>query len=292
MGMRKLMISRSITRRETLSLEKYLSEIGKYKLLQNQDEVKLAKRIKQGDIKALNELVNSNLRFVISVAKQYQKFGIALSDLINEGNVGLIKAARRFDETKGFKFITYAVWWIRQALLQAIADQSKLIHYPLNKIGLNLRIQHDSEKLSQIYEREPTAQELAQSLKLNVDEVEFAMRAMTDHVSLDQSGEDNENYCSYDTIADENCTRVDDRLEHAESLREDVKLIMSQLTERQREVISDFFGLDQHPSMSLDEIAAKLHLSKERIRQIRDKAIMKLRNSKLCCRKLHTYLGR
>ncbi len=292
MGMRKLIITRSITRRETVSLEKYLAEIGKYKLLRNQDEVKLARRIKRGDATAEHELVNANLRFVISVAKQYQKFGIALSDLINEGNVGLIKAAKRFDETKGFKFITYAVWWIRQSLLQAIADQSRLIHYPLNKIALHLRIQHDAEKLSQLYEREPTANELAQSLKLNVDEVECAMQAMNEHISLDHSLDDNEEYNAYETIADKNCPCVDEHLEHTESLKKDIQLIMQQLTERQRQVLSDFFGLNHTPPLNLVEISEKLNLSKERIRQIKDKALLKLKNSKLCCRKLYTYLGR
>ncbi len=291
MGMRKLLITKSITSRETISLAKYMAEVCKYKLLQPKEETRLAKRIKCGDEEALWQLVNANLRFVISVAKQYEKHGLSLSDLINEGNLGLIKAAKRFDSTKGFKFISYAVWWIRQSIMQAIADQSRMVRYPLNKITLNSHINAGVEKLMQIYEREPTIQELATNLKINEDEVLSALQITIRHVSFDAPFM-NEDECSlYDLMEDKNCKSADDHLTYTESLKEDIQHILGMLSGRQKEILSDFFGLGLENPLSLSEISRKLNLSTERVRQIKDKAILKIKNSKPSRRKLHVYLG-
>lgn len=291
MGMRKLLISKSITSRESTSLAKYLNEVTKYKLLQPQEEILLAKRIKSGDESALRKLVNSNLRFVISVAKQYEKHGLSLSDLINEGNMGLIKAARRYDSTKGFKFISYAVWWIRQSIMQAIAEQSRLIRFPTNKIAQNSQINEDIDKLMQKYEREPTVLEIASSLKLNEDEILSALQVTVRQISLDAplNNEDENNL--YDLLEDSNCLSSDNELTYTESLRKDIQHILSMLTPRQKEIISDFFGLGMEDSISISEIGRKRKLSNERVRQIKDKAIMKIKNSMLSRKKLLVYLG-
>lgn len=291
MGMRKLLISKSITSRETLSLAKYMAEVARYKLLQPKEEAKLAKLIKSGDEQALQQLVNANLRFVISVAKQYEKHGLSLSDLINEGNLGLIKAAKRFDMTKGFKFISYAVWWIRQSIMQAIADQSRMVRYPLNKITLNSHINMGIEKLMQVYERDPTTQELADSLKMNEDEILSALQITIRHISFDAPLLNEDESSMYDLIEDKNCKSVDDNLAYTESLKEDIQHILSMLTPRQKEIVSDFFGLGLENPLSLNEISHKLNLTTERVRQIKDKAILKIKNSKSSRRKLHVYLG-
>ncbi len=291
MGMRKLLITKSITSRETISLVKYMAEVAKFKLLQPHEEAKLAKRIKSGDENALQQLVNANLRFVISVAKQYEKHGLSLSDLINEGNVGLIKAAKRFDFTKGFKFISYAVWWIRQSIIQAIADQSRMVRFPLNKITLNSHINAGIEKLMQVNEREPTAQELAASLKMNEDEILSALQLTYRHVSFDAPLLNVEESNLYDLMEDRNCKSVDDNLAYTESLKEDIQHILSLLSARQKEIVSDFFGLGLENPLSLGEISRKLNLTTERVRQIKDKAILKIKNSRPSRRKLHVYLG-
>lgn len=291
MGMRKLLITKSITSRETISLAKYMAEVGKFKLLQPKEEAKLAKRIKCGDEEALWQLVNANLRFVISVAKQYEKHGLSLSDLINEGNLGLIKAAKRFDFTKGFKFISYAVWWIRQSIMQAIADQSRMVRYPLNKITLNSHINAGIEKLMQVYEREPTIQELGTSLKLNEDEILSALQLTIRHISFDAPIMREDECSLYDLMEDMNFKSVDNNLAYTESLKEDIQHILSMLTARQKEIVSDFFGLGLENPLSLSEISHKLNLTTERVRQIKDKAILKMKNSSPCRRKLHVYLG-
>lgn len=291
MGMRKLLISKSITSRETLSLAKYMAEVARYKLLQPKEEAKLAKRIKSGDEQALQQLVNANLRFVISVAKQYEKHGLSLSDLINEGNLGLIKAAKRFDMTKGFKFISYAVWWIRQSIMQAIADQSRMVRYPLNKITLNSHVNMGIEKLMQVYERDPTTQELADSLKMNEDEILSALQLTIRHISFDAPLLNEDESSMYDLIADKNCKSVDDNLAYTESLKEDIQQILCMLTARQKEIVSDFFGLGLENPLSLNEISHKLNITTERVRQIKDKAILKIKNSKSSRRKLYVYLG-
>ncbi len=291
MGMRKLLISKSITSRECTSLAKYLSEVTKYKLLQPQEEIILAKRIKTGDENALQQLVNANLRFVISVAKQYEKHGLSLSDLINEGNMGLIKAAKRFDSTKGFKFISYAVWWIRQSIMQAIAEQSRLIRYPTNKITQNSQINEGIDKLMQKYEREPTVLEIASSLKLNEDEILSALQVTIRQVSLDAPLRNEDENNLYDLLEDKNCISSDNDLTYTESLKKDIQHILSMLTTRQKEIVSDFFGLGMEDSISISEISRKRKLSNERVRQIKDKAILKIKNSMLSRKKLLVYLG-
>ena len=291
MGMRKLLISKSITSRECTSLAKYLSEVTKYKLLQPQEEIILAKRIKTGDENALQQLVNANLRFVISVAKQYEKHGLSLSDLINEGNMGLIKAAKRFDSTKGFKFISYAVWWIRQSIMQAIAEQSRLIRYPTNKITQNSQINEGIDKLMQKYEREPTVLEIASSLKLNEDEILSALQVTIRQVSLDAPLRNEDENNLYDLLEDKNCISSDNDLTYTESLKKDIQHILSMLTKKKKEIVSDFFGLGMEDSISISEISRKRKLSNERVRQIKDKAILKIKNSMLSRKKLLVYLG-
>ncbi|MBS1730786.1 MAG: RNA polymerase sigma factor RpoD/SigA [Bacteroidetes bacterium] len=289
--MRKLLITKSITSRESTSLAKYMAEINRYKLLNPKEEVILAKRIKNGDNEAFQQLINANLRFVISVAKQYQKHGLSLSDLINEGNIGLIKATQHFDITRGFKFISYAVWWIRQSIMQAIADQSRMVRYPLNKITLNAHVNSGIEKLMQKHGREPSTQEIAASLKMNEDEILSVIQITISHVSFDApfSNEDESNM--YDLIEDKNCKGTDEDLSYTESLKADIQQILGMLTGRQKEIISDFFGLGLEYPLSLGEISRKLNLSTERVRQIKDKAMSKIKNSRHSWRRLHVYLG-
>lgn len=290
MSMRQLKISKSITNRESASLEKYLQEIGKVDLITPEEEVQLAIRIKQGDLKALDRLTKANLRFVVSVAKQYQNQGLSLPDLINEGNLGLIKAAQRFDETRGFKFISYAVWWIRQSILQALAEQSRIVRLPLNKVGLTNRINKAFQQLEQEYEREPSAEELAEMLELDTEEVAATLGMSARHVSMDSPIADGEDSTLVDVMHNPNAELADEYVINTESLKQEIERSLNTLTERQQEVIRYFFGIGIDHPMSLEDIGDRFCLTRERVRQIKDKAITKLRNasrSKL----LKSYLG-
>lgn len=290
MSMRQLKITKSITNRESPSLEKYLQEIGKVELLPPEEEVRLATLIKQGDQKALDRLTKANLRFVVSVAKQYQNQGLSLPDLINEGNLGLIKAAQRFDETRGFKFISYAVWWIRQSILQALAEQSRIVRLPLNKVGLTNRIQKAYSLLEQEYEREPSAEELAESLNMDLEEVASTLGINARHVSMDSPLAEGEDNTLIDVMENPNAERTDEQVYHVESLRTEIDRSLKTLTERQKEVICYFFGIGVDHPMSLEDIGEKFNLTRERVRQIKDKAITKLKTSNRC-KMLRTYLG-
>ncbi len=288
--MRQLKITKSITNRESQSLEKYLQEIGKVDLLTPEEEVDLAKRIKQGDQIALEKLTKANLRFVVSVAKQYQNQGLSLSDLINEGNLGLIKAAQRFDETRGFKFISYAVWWIRQSILQALAEQSRIVRLPLNKVGSLNKINKAFSELEQEFEREPSAEELADLLEIPTEEVETTLGVAARHVSMDAPFIDGEDNSLLDVLEDFASDRTDSALEYRESLRREIDRSLSTLTDRQADVIKLYFGIGVEHPMSLEDIGDRFGLTRERVRQIKDKAINKLRTaskSKL----LKNYLG-
>lgn len=288
--MRQLKITKSITNRESQSLEKYLQEIGKVDLLTPEEEVDLAKRIKQGDQIALEKLTKANLRFVVSVAKQYQNQGLSLSDLINEGNLGLIKAAQRFDETRGFKFISYAVWWIRQSILQALAEQSRIVRLPLNKVGSLNKINKAFSKLEQEYEREPSADELAEQLEINTEEVETTLGVAARHVSMDAPFVEGEDNSLLDVLENGNTPNTDSQLEYRESLRNEIERSLSTLTARQRDVIKLYFGIGVEHPMSLEDIGDKFGLTRERVRQIKDKAINKLRSTSRS-RLLKSYLG-
>jgi RNA polymerase primary sigma factor len=290
MSMRQLKITKSITNRESQSLEKYLQEIGKVELLAPEDEVKLAVRIKQGDQAALERLTKANLRFVVSVAKQYQNQGLSLSDLINEGNLGLIKAAQRFDETRGFKFISYAVWWIRQSILQALAEQSRIVRLPLNKVGLTNRINKAFSALEQEYEREPSPEELAEVLEMDTEEVAATLGVAARHVSMDAPFADGEDNTLIDVLINPNAESADAAIEHDESLKTEITRSLQTLTDRQKEVIRYFFGIGVDHPMSLEDIGEKFNLTRERVRQIKDKAINKLRSNSRC-RLLRNYLG-
>ncbi|MFN4286693.1 MAG: RNA polymerase sigma factor RpoD/SigA [Lacibacter sp.] len=288
--MRQLKITKSITNRESQSLEKYLQEIGKVELLTPEEEVRLAERIRQGDQRALERLTKANLRFVVSVAKQYQNQGLSLPDLINEGNLGLIKAAQRFDETRGFKFISYAVWWIRQSILQALAEQSRIVRLPLNKVGLTNRINKAFSQLEQEYEREPSAEELAEVLELETEEVTATLNMATRHVSMDTPLGDGEDNTLIDVMLNPNADATDEELDHKESLKTEIDRSLKTLTERQQEVIRYFFGIGVDHPLSLEDIGERFNLTRERVRQIKDKAINKLKTntrSKL----LKGYLG-
>ncbi len=288
--MRQLKITKSITNRESQSLEKYLQEIGKVDLLTPEEEVDLAKKIKEGDQNALEQLTKANLRFVVSVAKQYQNQGLSLSDLINEGNLGLIKAAQRFDETRGFKFISYAVWWIRQSILQALAEQSRIVRLPLNKVGSLNKINRAFSELEQEYEREPSSDELAELLEISSDEVETTLGVAARHVSMDAPFVDGEDNSLLDVLENSGTPGTDSKLEYAESLRREIERSLNTLTERQCDVIKLYFGIGIEHPMSLEDIGDRFGLTRERVRQIKDKAINKLRSasrSKL----LKHYLG-
>jgi RNA polymerase primary sigma factor len=288
--MRQLKITKSITNRESQSLEKYLQEIGKVELITPEEEVKLATLIKQGDQKALDRLTKANLRFVVSVAKQYQNQGLSLPDLINEGNLGLIKAAQRFDETRGFKFISYAVWWIRQSILQALAEQSRIVRLPLNKVGLTNRIQKAYSALEQQFEREPSAEELAEVLEMDLEEVSATLGINARHVSVDTPLSEGEDNTLLDVLENPNAEKTDAELDHKESLKTEIDRSLKTLTERQKEVICYFFGIGVDHPMSLEDIGEKFNLTRERVRQIKDKAITKLKTSTRT-KLLRTYLG-
>jgi len=276
--MRQLKISKSITNRETESLERYLHEIGKVELITAEEEARLAVRIRQGDQQALDRLTKANLRFVVSVAKQYQNQGMTLSDLINEGNLGLIKAAHRFDETKGFKFISYAVWWIRQSILQSLADQARIVRVPLNKVGLTGRINKAMSALEQEYEREPSPEEVAEMLNEDIEEVYASLNINVRHMSMDQPIENGEDGCMIDLMADANAAPTDSHLVN-ESLNTELHRSLNNLTQRQKEVIVSFYGIGIDHPLSLEDIGARYNLTRERVRQIKDKAILRLQEA-------------
>jgi len=288
--MRQLKITKSITNRESQSLEKYLQEIGKVELITPEEEVRLAALIRQGDQRALDRLTKANLRFVVSVAKQYQNQGLSLPDLINEGNLGLIKAAQRFDETRGFKFISYAVWWIRQSILQALAEQSRIVRLPLNKVGLTNRIQKAFSTLEQQFEREPSAEELAELLEMDLEEVTATLGISARHVSMDTPLSEGEDNTLMDVLENPNAEKTDGELDHTQSLKTEIDRSLKTLTERQKEVICYFFGIGVDHPMSLEDIGERFNLTRERVRQIKDKAITKLRTTNRC-KLLRTYLG-
>ena len=286
--MRQLKITKSITNRENDSLDKYLQEIGHEELLTVEEEVELAQRIRKGDRKALEKLTKSNLRFVVSVAKQYQNQGLSLQDLINEGNVGLIKAAEKFDETRGFKFISYAVWWIRQSILQAIAEQSRIVRLPLNQVGSVNKINKVLNKFEQENERRPSINELAEKIDLPEEKIEDAMKVTGKHISVDAPFIDGEESSLLDTMTSSDTPTADNELV-LESLRNEIARALQFLNERERNVIEAFFGINQQ-EMTLEEIAGKYSLTRERVRQIKEKAIRRLRNNTKN-KMLKSYLG-
>jgi RNA polymerase primary sigma factor len=290
MSMRQLKITKSITNRESQSLDKYLQEIGKVELIKPDEEVQLAMRIREGDQLALDRLIKANLRFVVSVAKQYQNQGLTLPDLINEGNLGLIKAALRFDETRGFKFISYAVWWIRQSILQSLAEQSRIVRLPLNKVGLTNRISKAYQQLEQEYEREPTPEELANLLEISIEEVTATMSVGFRHVSMDTPLSEGEDGTLMDMMENPNAERTDEKLVHHESLRMEIERSLQTLTDRQKDVVCYFFGIGIDHPLSLEDIGERFHLTRERVRQIKDKAITKLRSTNRS-KHLRFYLG-
>lgn len=287
--MRQLKITKQVTNRETASLDKYLQEIGKVDLITADEEVELAQRIKAGDQRALEKLTKANLRFVVSVAKQYQNQGLTLPDLINEGNLGLIKAAQRFDETRGFKFISYAVWWIRQSILQALAEQSRIVRLPLNKIGSINKINKTYAFLEQAHERTPSAEEIAKELDMSVNDVKESMKNSGRHVSMDAPLVEGEDSNLYDVLRSGESPNPDRELLH-ESLRTEIERALETLTPREADVIRLYFGLgDQHP-MTLEEIGETFDLTRERVRQIKEKAIRRLKHTSRS-KILKTYLG-
>jgi RNA polymerase primary sigma factor len=287
--MRQLKITKSITNRESASLDKYLQEIGREELITAEEEVQLAKKIRDGDQRSLEKLTRANLRFVVSVAKQYQNQGLSLPDLINEGNLGLIKAARRFDETRGFKFISYAVWWIRQSILQALAEQSRIVRLPLNQVGSLNKINKAYSKLEQEFEREPTPEELANLLDLPQDKITDTMKVSGRHVSMDAPLASGEESTLMDVIANSDSPRADAALIN-ESLSREIDRALSTLTERERDVVKIFFGIGINHGLTLEEIAAKFDLTRERVRQIKEKAVRRLRHSSRS-KLLQQYLG-
>ena len=288
--MRQLKITKQVTNRETASLDKYLQEIGRVELITAEEEVRLAQRIKKGDGAALERLTKANLRFVVSVAKQYQNQGLTLGDLINEGNLGLIKAAQRFDETRGFKFISYAVWWIRQSILQALAEQSRIVRLPLNKIGSINKINKTFSKLEQEYEREPSPEEIAVAMEVSVTEIKDAMRTSGRHISMDAPLQQGEDSTLIDVLGDDDQPHPDASL-ITESLRREVERALFTLTTREADVIRLYFGLAQgEQPMTLEEIGERFDLTRERVRQIKEKASRRLKHTSRS-KILKTYLG-
>ncbi len=287
--MRQLKITKSITNRETASLDKYLQDIGKEELITAEEEVELAKKIKSGDHEALEKLTKANLRFVVSVAKQYQNQGLSLPDLINEGNLGLIKAAKRFDETRGFKFISYAVWWIRQSILQALAEQSRLVRLPLNQVGSLNKIKKATSKLEQIFERPPSVDEIAELMELPEYKVDKAMKITTRYVSVDAPLSQEEDTKFLDVFISDDVPKTDSDLMR-QSLNKEIQRSLATLTDKERDVINLYYGIGMAHGLTLEEIGAKFDLTRERVRQIKEKAIRRLKHtsrSKL----LKAYLG-
>jgi RNA polymerase primary sigma factor len=287
--MRQLKISKQITNRESQSLDKYLQEIGRVDLLSGDEEVELARRIREGDQLALERLTKANLRFVVSVAKQYQNQGLSLGDLINEGNLGLIKAAQRFDETRGFKFISYAVWWIRQSILQALAEQSRIVRLPLNRVGSLNKISKTFSELEQRYEREPSPDELSEVLDISTTEIVDTLKISTRHISMDAPFAQGEENSLLDVLENDGQDTPDSGL-ISDSLRKEVQRALSTLTQRECDVIIFYFGLNGEHSMTLEEIGEKFELTRERVRQIKEKAIRRLRHTSRS-RSLKVYLG-
>ncbi len=287
--MRQLKISKQFTNRENKSLDKYLNEISKVEMISPGEEVELAKRIKENDQAALEKLVTANLRFVVSVAKQYQNQGLTLGDLINEGNLGLIKAAQRFDETRGFKFISYAVWWIRQSILQALADQSRLVRLPLNKVGSLSKIGNAAAELEQKYEREATTSEIAEKLDLPGQEVETTLSSSSRHLSIDAPINEDEDANLLTLLPNHQEPNPDVDLLH-ESLQKEITRVISLLADKEREIVKLFFGLEGNAPHSYEDISEKVNLTRERVRQIKEKALRKLRKSSKS-RLLKSYLG-
>ncbi len=287
--MRQLKITKSITNRNTASLDKYLQEIGKEDLITAEDEVQLARRIKAGDKEALEKLTKANLRFVVSVAKQYQNQGLSLPDLINEGNVGLIKAASRFDETRGFKFISYAVWWIRQSILQALAEQSRIVRLPLNQVGSLNKIKKVTSKLEQEFERKPSATEIAKEMEVSEQKIDSAMKITTRYVSVDAPLISDEDTKLIDVMVPTDAPSTDDELMR-ESLGKEIQRSLATLSEKERDVINLYYGIGMNHGLTLEEIGAKFDLTRERVRQIKEKAIRRLRHTSRS-RLLKAYLG-
>ncbi|HNQ12773.1 MAG TPA: RNA polymerase sigma factor RpoD/SigA [Bacteroidia bacterium] len=287
--MRQLKITRQVTNRESASLDKYLSEIAKIQLLTPEQEVSLAKRIKAGDQEALEHLTNANLRFVVSVAKQYQNQGLTLGDLINEGNLGLMKAAQRFDETRGFKFISYAVWWIRQSILQALAEQARIVRLPLNKIGYINKINKTFAQLEQDFEREPSAEEISEVLNISVADVNDTMRSATRHLSMDAPLPNNEEGNLLDVLPGEEDLTPENTL-MSESLKREVERALASLTPREADILRLYFGIYGGPTMTLEEIGNRFDLTRERVRQIKEKAIRRLKHASRS-KILRSYLG-
>lgn len=287
--MRQLKIVKQITNRENQSLDKYLQEIGKVDLITAEMEVDLAKRIKAGDQIALEKLTKANLRFVVSVAKQYQNNGLTLGDLINEGNVGLIKAAMRFDETRGFKFISYAVWWIRQSILQALAEQSRVVRLPLNRVGSLNKISKTFSELEQRFQREPSAEEMADEMKVSLEEVQSTMQTGGRHISVDAPFVQGESNNLLDVLINENQETPDSDLMR-DSLKREVSRALATLPERESEIISDYFGLNGSHSLTLEEIGEKFNITRERVRQIKEKATKRLKHTSRS-KSLKSYLG-
>jgi RNA polymerase primary sigma factor len=288
--MRQLKITKSITNRESQSLDKYLQDIGREELITAEEEVELARKIKQGDQRALEKLTRANLRFVVSVAKQYQNQGLTLPDLINEGNLGLIKAAQKFDETRGFKFISYAVWWIRQSILQALAEQARIVRLPLNQVGSLNKINKAFSKLEQEFERQPSAEELAEALEVPEDKIKESLNVSGRHVSMDAPLSTSEDGGTLmDVMANSDSPKADHSL-MAESLQKEIERSLSTLTDKEREIIRLFFGIGMNHGLTLEEIGAKFNLTRERVRQIKEKAIRRLRHTSRN-KLLKSYLG-
>ncbi len=287
--MRQLKITKQVTNRDTQSLDKYLHEIGKEELLSADEEVELARKIKKGDSSALDRLIKGNLRFVVSVSKQYQNQGLSLPDLINEGNLGLIKAAQRFDETRGFKFISYAVWWIRQSILQALAEQARIVRLPLNKIGSINKINKTLARLEQEFEREPTAEEIAKMLDIHADDVKKAMASSSRHISMDAPLQQGEEGSMYEVIPNKDMPLPDRNLIN-DSLRKEIERTLTTLSQREADILRYYFGLNCTPPHTLEEIGEKFELTRERVRQIKEKAIRKLKQTSRC-KNLKAYLG-
>jgi len=287
--MRQLKIIKMVTNRDTASLDKYLHDIGKEELINADEEVLLARQIKKGDQLALNKLISANLRFVVSVSKQYQNQGLSLPDLINEGNLGLIKAAQRFDETRGFKFISYAVWWIRQSILQALAEQARIVRLPLNKIGSINKINRTFAALEQQFEREPSVNEVAQALEIAPDEVKESLKSSGRHISMDAPINIDEDGTLYDVMLSKDSPPPDKGL-LTDSLRKEIERALSTLTYREANIIRLYYGLNNNPPHTLEEIGIVLNLTRERVRQIKEKAIKRLKNTTRC-KNLKAYLG-